>query len=75
MKDLLGRIHSDTYRADNPSGYQRPVTPSRVRQLSTYLRAEEGMLPTSILLCIRQPYQAQFEPNVGGERQGRDRHC
>lgn len=69
VKDLLGRYTSDTYRSDNPSGYQRQVTPSRVRQMSTYLRAEEGMLPTSIVLCIRQPHRAQFEP-VGTETGG-----
>ncbi len=61
VKDLLGRFSSDTYRSDNPAGYQRPVTPSRVRQLSSYLRTEEGILPTSIVLCIRQPHRAQFE--------------
>src|SRR5437773_8412493 len=64
LHDLLGRIHSDTYRADNRAGYQRPVAKSRVRQLSAYLRSEEGMLPTSVLLCIRQPYRAQFEVAV-----------
>src|SRR5574341_1936734 len=73
VKDLLGRLSSDTYRSDNPAGYQRPVTPSRVRQLSSYLRAEEGMLPTSIVLCIRQPYRAQFEAaglETGGGESG-----
>ncbi len=69
VKELLGRFSSDTYRSGNPSGYQRPVTPSRVRQVSSYLRMEEGMLPTSIVLCIRQPYRAQFEP-VGAETGG-----
>jgi len=71
VKDLLGRYSSDTYRPDNPSGYQRPVTPSRARQVSSYLRAEEGMLPTSIVLCVRQPQRARFEPagveTAGGE--------
>jgi DGQHR domain-containing protein len=61
---LAGRFHSDTYRSDNPAGYQRPVTPSRIRQLSDYLRREEGMLPTSIVLCVRQPDRAQFEPSA-----------
>src|SRR3990172_9800559 len=67
LKALIGRFHSDTYRPDNRSGYQRPVTPSRVRQISSYLRAEEGMLPTSVLLCIRQPDRAQFEVAVQGD--------
>src|SRR3990172_263686 len=73
VKELLGRFTSDTYRSDNPSGYQRPVTPSRVRQVSSYLRAEEGMLPTSIVLCIRQPHRALFEPGgleTGGGESG-----
>jgi DGQHR domain-containing protein len=67
LKELIGRVHSDTYRPDNRAGYQRTVTKSRVRQLSTYLRAEEGMLPTSILLCIRQPDRAQFEVAIQGD--------
>ncbi len=67
LKDLLGRFRSDTYRSDNPAGYQRPVTPSRVRQLSAYMLSEEGMLPTSIVLCIRQPHRAQFEAAVRGD--------
>jgi DGQHR domain-containing protein len=66
LKQLLGRFRADTYASDNPRGYQRPVTPSRLRQLSSYMRNEEGMLPTSILLCIRQPHRARFDP-VGQE--------
>src|SRR3970040_1552775 len=61
LKDLLGRSLPDTYRHDNRQGYQRPLTPSRLRQVSTYLREEEGVLPTSLLLCIRQPDHASFE--------------
>jgi DGQHR domain-containing protein len=71
LRDLLGRFRSDTYSRDNPGGYQRPVAPARLRQLSGYMREEEGMLPTSILLCIRRPDRASFEPQgmdgAGGE--------
>jgi DGQHR domain-containing protein len=70
LGDLLGRFTSDTYAASNPRGYQRPVTASRLRSLSTYMRNEEGMLPTSILLCIRQPHQARFEPNSEANGKG-----
>lgn len=73
VKDLLGRFASDTYRSENPAGYQRAVTPSRVRQVSSYLRTEEGMLPTSIVLCIRQPHRAHFEaaaPETPGGESG-----
>ncbi len=62
LRALLGRFRTDNYSTGNPAGYQRPLTPSRLRQLSTYMRQEEGMLPTSILLCVRQPHRASFEP-------------
>ncbi|MEX0682353.1 MAG: DGQHR domain-containing protein [Dehalococcoidia bacterium] len=70
LKDLLGRFSSDMYSATNPSGYQRPVTPSRLRQISEYMREEEGMLPTSIVLCIRQPHRARFEAAADGAATG-----
>ncbi|HEV8574536.1 MAG TPA: DGQHR domain-containing protein [Dehalococcoidia bacterium] len=65
LKRLLGRFEADTYRRDNRRGYQRPVSPTRLRQISAYMRDEEGMLPTSIVLCVRKPYHAAFEPAVG----------
>lgn len=70
LKDLLGRFHSDTYQEQNPAGYQRPVTPSRLRHLSAYMREEEGMLLTSILLCVRQPHSAEFEPSSKANGKG-----
>lgn len=70
VRELLGRVTIDTYAADNPRGYQRPVTPSRLRQLSAYLRQEEGVLPTSVLLCIRQPHKAEFQPTAGADAAG-----
>ena len=70
FKTLLGRFHADTYARENSRGYQRPVTPSRLRQLSTYMQREEGMLLTSILLCIRHPDRAGFEPSSGANGGG-----
>jgi DGQHR domain-containing protein len=70
LKTLLGRFQADTYRADNRRGYQRAVTPSRLRQISSYMRDEEGMLPTSIVLCVRQPDRLDFEPAVGSNGGG-----
>lgn len=70
LSGLLGRFQTDTYASANPRGYQRPVTPSRLRQLSAYLRSEEGMLPTSVLFCIRQPQRARFEPSSGANGSG-----
>lgn len=68
--DLLGHYQSDTYTQANPTGYQRGVTASRLRQVSTYLRQEEGMLPTSILLCVRQPHRVGFAPNSEANGKG-----
>ncbi|MDO8614753.1 MAG: DGQHR domain-containing protein [Dehalococcoidia bacterium] len=70
LKALLGRFQADTYAAQNPRGYQRPVTASRLRQLSGYMQSEEGMLPTSVLLCIRQPHRAAFQPDAGANGSG-----
>src|SRR2546428_6124955 len=70
LRSLIGRFEADTYSTGNPRGYQRPVTPSRLRQISTYMRQEEGMLPTSIVFCIRQPHRADFEAAVGGNAGG-----
>lgn len=62
VTQLLERCRPDTYRHDNRQGYQRPLTPSRLRQVSSYLQQEEGVLPTSLLVCIRKPDQVAFEP-------------
>jgi DGQHR domain-containing protein len=70
LRYLLGRLKADTYRRDNPRGYQRPVAPSRLRQISAYMRDEEGMLPTSIVLCLRKPYTANFESAVEANGSG-----
>ena len=73
LRELLGRCRPDTYRYEDGLGYQRPLMPSRVRQLSAYMREQEGVLPTSLLLCLRQPDRASFEqtaPESGGCESG-----
>ena len=62
LRELLRRCRPDTYRYKDGLGYQRPLLPSRVRQVSTYMREQEGVLPTSLLLCIRQPDHVTFDP-------------
>src|SRR5438093_10143520 len=70
LKELIGRIHSDMYRSDNPRGYQRQIATTRLKQIAAYMRDEEGMLPTSIVLCIRRPDRADFEPAIGANGGG-----
>ncbi|RLI76508.1 hypothetical protein DRO97_00600 [Archaeoglobales archaeon] len=38
---------------NNPSGYQRPLSRYRRREIFNYLTKEEGIFPTSILLNVR----------------------
>jgi len=61
--EILAQCKVDCFGEDTPWGYQRPLTRARVKQVSAFLRQEEGLLPTSILLCIRRPDRATFEPN------------
>ncbi len=61
---LLQHCRVDYYREDNPRGYQRSLTKSRLKQLSSFIQHEEGILPISILLCIRQPHRAEFQPET-----------
>jgi DGQHR domain-containing protein len=58
---ILAQCKVDCFREETPWGYQRPLTRARVKQVSAFLRQEEGLLPTSILLCIRRPDRASFE--------------
>ncbi|KPK45878.1 MAG: hypothetical protein AMJ77_06705 [Dehalococcoidia bacterium SM23_28_2] len=61
---LLQHCQVDYYREDNPRGYQRSLTKSRLKQVSSFIQHEEGILPISILLCIRQPHRAEFQPET-----------
>ena len=65
---ILDHCKVDYVTEDNPKGYQRPVTKARLRKVSTFLSKREGILPTSILLCIREPERANFEAE--GESKG-----
>jgi DGQHR domain-containing protein len=58
---ILSHCKVDYFGESNSRGYQRPLAAARLKQVSSYIRSEEGMLPTSILLCLRQPDRADFE--------------
>jgi DGQHR domain-containing protein len=65
---LLQHCQVDYYREDNPRGYQRSLTKSRLKQVSSFIQHEEGILPISILVCIRQPHRAEFQPETFVEK-------
>jgi DGQHR domain-containing protein len=54
--------------ADNPKGYQRRLEPSRVNSIARYVIRGEGLLPTSLLLNIREG--AHYEPSKDDENWG-----
>lgn len=58
--DLLRYCSIDWWSEDNPRGYQRPLTASRVAKAAKYLLYEDGLFPTSILVNIRG--KAEFVP-------------
>lgn len=62
VHQLLQQCKVDYYREDSSTGYQRPLTKSRLKAVSSFIQHEEGLLPISILLCIRQPHRADFQP-------------
>ncbi len=62
VRQLLEQCKVDYYREDSSTGYQRPLTKARLRQVSSFIQHEEGILPISILLCLRQPHRAEFQP-------------
>ena len=64
VSQLLQQCRVDYFREDNPRGYQRPLMKTRLKQVSAFIQHEEGILPISILLCIRQPHRAEFQPET-----------
>lgn len=61
---LIDRCKVDRIGPDNPDGYQRPLSESRLRFVRRYLEEEEGLFPTSILLNIRDGGGVEFKSAV-----------
>ena len=53
----LGKLREhakvDYWSPDNDQGYQRPLVDRRLRDVAKYVRDEQGILPTSVLLATR----------------------
>jgi DGQHR domain-containing protein len=60
-KMILDNGEVDTWRPDNPEGYQRPLVSTRLRDVAHYVTDEEGVLPTSVLICVRDADSVRFE--------------
>jgi len=64
-EEVSRRKKIDVQSQDNPQGYQRRLDTGRVRAITKYVLSGEGMLPTALLVNIRQG--AWFEPYQGSD--------
>ena len=70
LSELRRYIKVDRWGPDNDDGYQRPFVDRRLSEVAKYVNQEEGVLPTSILVCVRDndSHQPTFEAT--GESEG-----
>ncbi len=70
FEELRQHAQVDYWRPDRPEGYQRPLIDRRLAEIGRYVTEQEGVLPTSILVCVREedPNPPRFVPDgpVGG---------
>ena len=53
FSELRKHARVDYWKPDNEEGYQRPLVNRRLVEVAKYVTQEEGVLPTSVLVCIR----------------------
>jgi DGQHR domain-containing protein len=66
--EVIRRKKIDIQSQDNPSGYQRAPAMGRIRTISRYVTNGEGLLPTALLVNIRNG--AWFEADSPSSTQG-----
>lgn len=59
--ELLKRARVDMWEEGNPEGYQRALVDGRLRKVADYLMVEEGVLPTSVLVNVRDGDELKFK--------------
>jgi DGQHR domain-containing protein len=64
---LISKAKVDARTPSNPDGYQRQAVPSRLRSISRYLQFGGGIMPTAVLVNIREG--AEFAAD-GNSRHG-----
>ena len=65
LEELRKHAQVDYYQPDNPEGYQRPLVDRRLADIGKYVTDQGGVLPTSILVCVREgdPNPPRFIPD------------
>lgn len=61
---LVEHFHIPEFKSGADTGYQRPAYPSRLVNIATYVLGKEGVMPTAILVNVRQ--NAVFQSSNGG---------
>ena len=61
---LIEKAEVDARTTNNPRGYQRQAVPSRERAIARYVTQKGGIMPTAVLVNIREG--AQFVPGDDG---------
>jgi len=64
-EDLLNNYSIDWWKRDDPTGYQRPLKDSRIREIKHYLLKEIGTFPTSVLANVRGELQVRTMKGLG----------
>jgi DGQHR domain-containing protein len=59
--ELIDRHFVPVFDSMTRQGYQRPVYPSRLNSIASYVINKQGLMPTSVLVNIREG--AEFHPN------------
>ena len=71
LAQLIKHAKVDTWSPNNPDGYQRPSIERRIKDLAKYVREDEGVLPTSVLLGTRPGDEPRIElVNFGDSTSG-----
>ena len=53
LSELKKHVRVDHFGPENQEGYQRPLVERRLKEVAKYVTKEEAILPTSVLLCVR----------------------
>lgn len=69
--DLLSKLaRVDRWTPSNPEGYQRPLADRRLAEIAKYITDEQGVLPTSVLLCARSDDPVRVTFSAGSSVDG-----
>lgn len=69
-EELINRSNVDVWRESHREGYQRELVPKRVAEVAWYLKGPEGLLPTAVLISVRDDITFREEQPLDGSVRG-----